>query len=191
MDIFEVERAVLRLKEMVNVKTDKDIAALLGMDVSAFNKRKKRNSFPEKELLALAADRPELGIDTHYVLTGQRPVAAKPAWLRLKSELEMHEDSAVAEWLGMDMAAVNAFTMRGVFPVQQFLAAYATHHDPIDKDYVLTGVNSAAHSIIDDVRKSRAAGTDPVQERQIIDKYRSDTLFRQAVNALFALSTRA
>lgn len=72
MDIFEIERAVLRLKEMVNVKTDKDIAGLLGMDVSAFNKRKKRNSFPERELLALAEARPELGIDTHYVLTGQR-----------------------------------------------------------------------------------------------------------------------
>lgn len=70
MDIFEIERALLRLKEMVNVKTDKDIAALLGMDVSAFNKRKKRNSFPERELLALAEARPELGIDTYYVLTG-------------------------------------------------------------------------------------------------------------------------
>jgi hypothetical protein len=70
MDIFEIERAVLRFKEMANVKTDKDVAGLLALDVSAFNKRKKRNSFPERELLALADKRPDLRLDVPYILTG-------------------------------------------------------------------------------------------------------------------------
>lgn len=182
--------ALARLKHELRVSKDIEVAAALGMGDKAFNARKKRNSFPERELLALAEARPELGIDTHYVLTGQRLVAAKPAWLRLKAELQIHEDGAIAEWLCMDMAAVNAYTTRGVFPVQQFLAACATRPESVDKDFVLTGVGMAAHSIIDDVLKSRAAGSDPGQERQIIDKYRSDTLFRQAVDSLFALTTR-
>lgn len=64
--------ALGRLKYELRVSKDMEVAALLGMGDKAFNARKKRNSFPERELLALAAARPELGIDTHYVLTGKR-----------------------------------------------------------------------------------------------------------------------
>lgn len=74
MDIFEFERVLLRLKEVIGVQTDKEIAALLGMDVSAFNKRKKRGSFPENRLFELATARPDLNIDTTYVLTGDRGI---------------------------------------------------------------------------------------------------------------------
>ena len=70
MDFFSFERATLRLKELVGVQTDKDLAELLEMDVSAFNKRKARGSFPDERLRALAQRRPELGIDVEYVLTG-------------------------------------------------------------------------------------------------------------------------
>ena len=40
------------------------------MTKAAFSARKKRGVFPEKELYALAAKRPELGLDVDYVLTG-------------------------------------------------------------------------------------------------------------------------
>ncbi|MGP1628338.1 MAG: helix-turn-helix domain-containing protein [Giesbergeria sp.] len=182
--------SLARLKHYLRVSKDQEVATALGLSKTAFSERKKRGAFPEKELRALAQQRPDLGIDVEYVLSGQQPVAAKPAWLRLKAELGVHEDAAAAAWLRMDMAAVNAYTARGVFPVQQFLTACETRSELVDRDFVLTGVGMAAHSLIDDVRKSLAAGSDPEQERQIIYKYRNDTLFRQAVDALFAMAAR-
>ena len=62
--------AVLRLKAQLGVASDKDLAGFLGMTPTALNQRKVRDSFPEKELLVLAAKRPELNIDVTYVLTG-------------------------------------------------------------------------------------------------------------------------
>ncbi|MGA0610546.1 helix-turn-helix domain-containing protein [Caldimonas sp. KR1-144] len=71
MNYFEFERAVLRLKEIVGVQTDVELAALLGMEKSAFNKRKARGSFPKEAVEALVAARPDLQIDMHYVITGE------------------------------------------------------------------------------------------------------------------------
>lgn len=62
---------MLRLKQATGVRTEKALAELLGMDASAFNKRKKRGSFPRESLDALAASRPELRLDVQYVLTGK------------------------------------------------------------------------------------------------------------------------
>ena len=59
-----------RLKEALAVREDQDVAAALGMTKAAFSARKTRNSFPETELYALAAKRPDLGLDVDYVLTG-------------------------------------------------------------------------------------------------------------------------
>ena len=59
-----------RLKHYLRVSKDQEVAAALGLSKTAFSERKKRNSFPEKELRALAQQRPELGIDVEYVLTG-------------------------------------------------------------------------------------------------------------------------
>lgn len=70
MDLFSDSLA--RLKHALRVSKDQEVAAFLGMGKTAFAERKKRNSFPERELLALAKQRPELGIDPHYVLTGQK-----------------------------------------------------------------------------------------------------------------------
>lgn len=69
MNFFK--EATLRLKQQLKVTEDKQVAELLGMSPRAWAGRKRRNSFPEKELYALAAKRPELGLDVHYVLTGQ------------------------------------------------------------------------------------------------------------------------
>ncbi len=64
--------ALGRLKESLGLSKDKEIASALGMSDKALNARKARDSFPEKEVLALSARRPELELDVTYVLTGER-----------------------------------------------------------------------------------------------------------------------
>lgn len=68
MDLFSDSLA--RLKHYLRVSKDQEVAVALGLSKTAFSERKKRNSFPEKELRALAQQRPELGIDVDYVMTG-------------------------------------------------------------------------------------------------------------------------
>lgn len=68
MNFFD--EATLRLKQQLNVTQDRDVAEALGFSPTAWAGRKKRGTFPESELYALAAKRPELGLDVAYVLTG-------------------------------------------------------------------------------------------------------------------------
>jgi hypothetical protein len=70
MNFFE--EATLRLKQQLKVTEDKQAAEFLGLTQGAWTKRKKRGNFPEKELYALAAKRPELELDVLYILTGER-----------------------------------------------------------------------------------------------------------------------
>lgn len=70
MDFFSDSLA--RLKHELRVSKDGEVAVALGMSKTAFAERKKRGSFPEKELKNLAETRPELEIDVPYVLTGER-----------------------------------------------------------------------------------------------------------------------
>lgn len=64
------EKSLLRLKEQLGVPTDKEAAELLGLTDKALNARKRRDSFPIKEVFALAAQRPELGLDPDWIVTG-------------------------------------------------------------------------------------------------------------------------
>lgn len=64
------EEAALRLKQQLRVKTDKEVAEAIGLSAVAWVGRKNRGNFPEKELRALAQQRPDLGLDVEYVLTG-------------------------------------------------------------------------------------------------------------------------
>ncbi|API77979.1 transcriptional regulator (plasmid) [Ralstonia pseudosolanacearum] len=68
MDSFDA--ALLRLKQQLKVTEDKEVAARLGLSASALNMRKKRGNFPTKEVFALAAQSPELGVDPDWVVTG-------------------------------------------------------------------------------------------------------------------------
>lgn len=68
MDFFD--EAALRLKQQLKVTEDKQVAEALGLSGNAWTMRKRRGSFPEKELRALAQRRPDLGVDVEYVLTG-------------------------------------------------------------------------------------------------------------------------
>lgn len=76
MNFFD--EAALRLKQQLQVKTDKEVAEALGLSAVAWVGRKKRDNFPEVELYALAAKRPELQIDVEYVLTGRAPQPMTP-----------------------------------------------------------------------------------------------------------------
>ena len=68
MNFFD--EAALRLKQQLEMSQDRDIAKVLGMTPRAWAGRKKNESFPEIELYALAAKRPDLCVDVDYVLTG-------------------------------------------------------------------------------------------------------------------------
>lgn len=61
------EAALLRLKGALLVSTDKEVAELLGMSPNALNERKRRDSFPDDKVRALAA---RLHFDADYVITG-------------------------------------------------------------------------------------------------------------------------
>ena len=82
-----------RLKTVLGVTKDKEVGEALSLKEKAFNARKTRGSFPEKELRALAQQRPELGIDVEYVLTGGR----------LTQRERDHLESARALTLGLPM----------------------------------------------------------------------------------------
>lgn len=64
--------ALDRLKHELRVSKDGEVAEALGMTKTAFSERKRRGAFPEKELKALADQRPNLKVDVLYVLTGER-----------------------------------------------------------------------------------------------------------------------
>lgn len=64
--------ATLRLKQLLGSTKDKEVAEHLGLSPVAWAGRKRRGLFPETELYALIAKRPDLRIDPAYVLTGER-----------------------------------------------------------------------------------------------------------------------
>lgn len=66
----EFESQLLRLKQVLRLAEDQDVAVALGMTKAAFSARKVRGVFPEDKLKALATDRPELNLDVKFVLTG-------------------------------------------------------------------------------------------------------------------------
>lgn len=86
-----------RLKPFLRVSKDQEVAAALGLSKTAFSERKKRGSFPDRELRALAQQRPELGIDVDYVLTG----ITTEAHARLDAK-QARIERAVDAGMGMD-----------------------------------------------------------------------------------------
>lgn len=114
---------LLRLKEQLGVETDRQAAEALGMSDKAFNARKLRGSFPEDKLFALAAKRPELGIDPQYVLTGHRTPGATGREVaniaRLAAELELPTDE-----LQQRVAEVAARAIKQKTVEHQRAAAY-------------------------------------------------------------------
>lgn len=61
-----------RIKQELDLKKDKDVAAFLGLEAKAFSIRKKRDSIPVDAVRAAAFEHPDLDVDWSYILTGRR-----------------------------------------------------------------------------------------------------------------------
>lgn len=115
--------ATIRLKQVLGVTKDKEVAEYLDLSPVAWAGRKRRGLFPETELYALLAKRPDLQIDVHYVLTGQRVGGAAGDQLQ-----RMHKLSAGLtpdlQRLAAEASAKHAATPRPAAPDrdQDFLA---------------------------------------------------------------------
>lgn len=69
MSAFDDQLA--RLKLQLGMKRDIEVAAVLGLGRAALSDRKKRGTFPMDRVTQLAASRPDLNLDMHYILTGE------------------------------------------------------------------------------------------------------------------------
>ncbi|MFM9881226.1 MAG: helix-turn-helix domain-containing protein [Burkholderiaceae bacterium] len=105
--------ALSRLKHQLRVSKDQEVAALLGLSKTAFSERKKRGSFPEREVLELAKKRPDL--DAGYVLTGidaSAKIRLDEKQARLGADVEdgMDYSQARANELARDTTSIEAIT---------------------------------------------------------------------------------
>lgn len=142
MDLFS--DLLLRLKHELRTSKDQEVAAALGLSKTAFSERKKRGSFPERELLALAEARPELGIDTHYVLTGERLKDSVAEAIRTLPERvrEIRGAMSEAEFAGAWGIEVEQLAQveSGQRPPTVNLLKRLAEMYPDDANYLMTGV---------------------------------------------------
>lgn len=113
MNFFE--EAALRLKQQLKVTEDKQAAEALGMTGNAWTMRKRRGTFPEKELYALAAKQPGLNLDVNYVLTGIT-ATARAALDAKQARIERAVDA------GLDVAQIRATEAAATGPTAVRLA---------------------------------------------------------------------
>lgn len=66
----EFEEQVQRLKLVLGLRQDQEVAAALGMTKASFSDRRRRGAFPGERVVGLKASHP--GLDVVYVLTGKR-----------------------------------------------------------------------------------------------------------------------
>ena len=134
MNFFD--EASLRLKQVLKVTEDQQLAAALGLAANAWAMRKKRGSFPEKELRALAQQRPDLKIDVDYVLAG---VEARPDLLGVKQAA-----MAAAERVGSrGLAGPNVDVALGRNPQALKAAAAAPDAAQADEQRLLAAFRSS------------------------------------------------
>lgn len=104
------ENSLERLKHELRVTKDSEVAARLGLSKTAFSDRKKRGSFPEREVVRLSAQNPELDLDVTYILTGERASAIARKQL---SELAKTVLSMEPEGGSLGSALSDAFKAQG------------------------------------------------------------------------------
>jgi transcriptional regulator with XRE-family HTH domain len=145
MDFFS--DSLERIKHYLRVSKDQEVAEALGMSKTAFSERKKRGSFPEKELRALAQQRPDLGIDVEYVLHGRASAmalgTASQVGARLRAErLRINwGDADMARHLGCPLAEYIALEEGRRAPTATEAMAIR-QHDELDADLVLVGAST-------------------------------------------------
>lgn len=100
------EEAALRLKQSLKLTDDKDVAAMLGFKKTAWSVRKQRDSFPIKEVFALAQQRPELKLDAEWIVTGHS------AYLTTKTKLETRLVQCYRICNGQQRAEIDSFVLK-------------------------------------------------------------------------------
>ena len=135
----------LRLKQALQVETDREIAQALGMTQTAFNSRKIRDSFPEDKLFALMSKRPDLKIDATYVLTGNRDAA--PVERALSEQLAAFAGRLSAQ--GIDVAQASKVLAEGIQQSVGVASARKAHYQLLEA--YLNGVDDRTLQLITDV----------------------------------------
>jgi hypothetical protein len=155
--VKKFDQQLLRLKTVLGVTSDQEVAGLLGLTKAAFSDRKKRDSFPEDKLLALVAREPKRGIDAHYVLTGEHlSVAQARAVL------------AAQGGVGAAHAQSNATTSSHLAPDEELLLEAYNALKPAARKKLLASLLTGGKSGLDSKRdgvnvtgsKNRIAGRD-------------------------------
>lgn len=179
MDFFP--EVLTRLKHALRVSKDQEVAQALDLSKTAFSERKKRGAFPEKELRALAAKRPELGIDVDYVLTGKYKAAQGPsaeqfgAWLRMERVRLAFDEEEFADVAGISLAQYRAIEA-GQAEADNAIKAALYQVEKIDPSFLMTGTRIAP-----------AAFELQGQEHRILHVYRASPEVRAAIDATVAL----
>lgn len=103
-----------RLMLALGVSQEQEVAELLGMSKQALADRKRRDSFPNDKLKALAGDRPDLRLDVKYILTGvsdelERRLSALKNATAIASKVAEPKARAYIQTAAFEMA-VNALS---------------------------------------------------------------------------------
>jgi len=130
---------VARLKHELRVSKDGEVAVALGLSKTAFAERKRRGAFPEKELHALAMQRPDLGLDVHYILTGERIARFAEMGERLSGERRRLGMSTqyMAEAGGVTVEQQKSFERGQTQPPAEYLNRLVPHD--VETHWILFG----------------------------------------------------
>lgn len=83
-DTSSFEEKLQRLKRVLSLSQDQEIASALGMTKAALSERKRRNSFPDERVMGLLSQYPDL--DVGFILTGGSGAAGDRRQLRADLE---------------------------------------------------------------------------------------------------------
>lgn len=122
-----------RLKHYLRVSNDAEVAAALGISKTAFAERKRRGSFPDDKLFALAAKRPELKIDVNYVLKGETATETATKWIavfpaRLREVRATRSPAAFAKLMNLSLTELEELEAGSRLPTQEFVMRLAEKH---------------------------------------------------------------
>ncbi|MGO1073205.1 helix-turn-helix domain-containing protein [Lysobacter sp. CA199] len=141
---------LLRLKQQLSVRSDKEVAELLGLSARAFHGRKERGAFPKEELLVLKQRMPQLDVD--YVLYGTTAAERLGNTERLLDFVKLATDTVTT----LDLPVEDQRSL------QLVLFAIATKNSAMVRDELarLRAEGEASASQVFNERVGQAAGRD-------------------------------
>lgn len=144
--------AVARLKHELRVSKDGEVATALGLSKTAFAERKRRGSFPEKELHVFAEKHPELELDVGYVMNGIRKSRAIPT----KSLIEIIDRFLTVYRLNTDQGDEKLSLPPGTMATALSYNLPAVPDDEIPRagDSLIAEITTSERRLIHDYRMS-------------------------------------